>query len=324
MHPVHVRSAAGRPRARRARAAACPSVTRPVPWQAALGAMALSDQELQSFATRGWVVKSIFTPEECAALRAAGEEQLAAEAGDKGKTSAQLLEETVYWSYHGIIDTRPSAEKPEGAATAIGASVFKSIWVDHPILQRCLTQLLGSDGPPVFTDSSVRMAAPHPHRHDAAKRPGPFGNLRDPTSMSWHRGIRPSWGIKRGLAPGQIHTSWLNTATFCSDLTSSDDGGTCVLSGSHMIDDEELEHNVPRQQQVICPMGSVLFFTECLIHSAVDVLSEQTRYALFIACMPLDVSSARVGWRPPEDDDEDWTDGLRQRREARRKFGARL
>lgn len=287
-------------------------------------AMALSEPELQAFGKRGWVVKPIFTPDECAALRAAGSEQLEAEARGKGTTSAQLLEDVVYWSYHGIIKTRPSAEKPEGAATAIAASVFKSIWVEHPILQGCLAQLLGTSGPPVFTDSSVRMAAPHPHRHDAAERPGQFGNLRDPASMAWHRGIRPSWGIKRGSAPDQIHTSWLNTATFCSDVTSSDDGGTCVLTGSHMLDDEELRHHLPTQEQAICPMGSVLFFTECLIHSAVDVLSEQTRYALFIACMPPGVSSTRVGWRPPEDNDEDWTHGLKQRREARRAFGARL
>ena len=284
--------------------------------------MVLSEEELQDFGTRGWLLKNIFSPDECAALRAAGEEQLAVEARAKVTTSERLLAETVYWSYHGIIDTQPSEEKPEGAATAARASVFKAIWLEHPELQRILVQLLGA-GPPVFTDSSVRMAAPHPHRHKAEERPGPFGNLRNPATMSWHRGIRPAWGVKRGPAPDQIHTSWLNTATFCSDVSSSADGGTCVLSGSHLIDDEELGLHVPRQEQAICPMGSVLFFTESLIHSAVDVLSEKTRCALFVACVPPGVSSARLGWRPP-DEGEEWTGGLEQRRKARREFGARL
>jgi hypothetical protein len=132
--------------------------------------MVLSEEELQDFGTRGWVLKNIFSPDECAALRAAGEEQLAVEARAKVTTSERLLAETVYWSYHGIIDTQPSEEKPEGAATAARASVFKAIWLEHPELQRILVQLLGA-GPPVFTDSSVRMAAPHPHRHTAEERP---------------------------------------------------------------------------------------------------------------------------------------------------------
>lgn len=289
----------------------------------AMAEQTLSKTELQHFGTRGWLLKPIFTPSECAALREAGEAQLEVEARAKGTTAAQLLEEAVYWSYHGIIDTHPSEEKSESAATAVKTSLFRSIWAENPQLQRILVQLLGS-GPPVFTDSSVRMATPHPRRCNANTRPGAFGNLQNPSTMAWHRGIRPAWGIKPGSAPDHIHTSWLNTATFCSDITSSADGGTCVLSGSHLIDDANLEKHFPIREQAICPMGTVLFFTEALIHSAVDVLSNNTRYALFIACMPPGVSATRTGWRPPEDDDVEWTQGLEQQRDARRRFGARL
>ena len=53
--------------------------------------MVLSEEELQDFGTRGWLLKNIFSPDECAALRAAGEEQLAVEARAKVTTSERLL-----------------------------------------------------------------------------------------------------------------------------------------------------------------------------------------------------------------------------------------
>jgi hypothetical protein len=38
---------------------------------------------------------------------------------------------------------------------------------------------------------------------------------------------------------------------------------------------------VAQREQATAPMGSVLFFSEALIHSAVDVLSERIRYSIW-------------------------------------------
>lgn len=71
------------------------------------------------------------------------------------------------------------------------------------------------------------------------------------------------------------------------------------------------------------PPGSVLFFTEALIHSAVQVLSEQTRYCLFIQCTPQGVTT-REGWRPAEDAGVEWSWGIDQRRKAVQNYAARI
>lgn len=75
--------------------------------------------------------------------------------------------------------------------------------------------------------------------------------------------------------------------------------------------------------QAKAPAGSVLFFTEALIHSAVQVLSEQMRYALFIQCTPQGVTT-REGWRPAEDAAVEWSWGIDQRRQAVQKYAARM
>ena len=67
--------------------------------------------------------------------------------------------------------------------------------------------------------------------------------------------------------------------------------------------------------QAKAPAGSVLFFTEALIHSAVQVLSERMRYALFIQCTPQGVTT-REGWRPAEERPCRYLEGTRSVRWA--------
>ena len=74
-----------------------------------------------------------------------------------------------------------------------------------------------------------------------------------------------------------------------------------------------LTHAVPdptaslaRKTQAKAPAGTVLFFSEATIHSAVSVLSERTRYAMFVACTPAGVST-RYGWRPKQDAGVAWS-----------------
>ena len=113
--------------------------------------------------------------------------------------------------------------------------------------------------------------------------------------------------------------NWLNTCIFLSGVDDAEDGGTMVCSGSHRLD---VEHesaagdppaavngkaaagSVPdwraclaAREQIRCPAGSVLHFTESLLHAGNAVLSEQTRYAMFFEVVAPG-TDRRAGWRP--------------------------
>ena len=69
--------------------------------------------------------------------------------------------------------------------------------------------------------------------------------------------------------------------------------------------------------------GSVLFFSEALMHTAVQVLSERTRYSLFIACTPQGLTT-REGWRPAQASGIQWSWAIDQNRKAAQKAAARM
>lgn len=203
----------------------------------------LTNAELRHFGTHGWVLRpALFSAGDCEQLRAAADAELQAKASAQGVDVAALLGqqredgpvEARRVVIHGIIDTLPNAEKPEGTATAVAAGVFRNVWLQHPVIQPALMQLLGTTEPPAFTDSSVHVTPPHPRRHDPEMR----SQLRQPSEMVWHRGIRPSWGVRPGSEDGQVRSSWINSATYLTDISEGDDGGTALLSGSHVIDGE--------------------------------------------------------------------------------------
>lgn len=105
----------------------------------------------------------------------------------------------------------------------------------------------------------------------------------------------------------------------------ADDGGTLMLSGSHrddipdtvnghmpmpvtdgrvkrnpaivsqVLDWEACVHS-SRRDQVLCPEGSVVHFSEATIHAGVAVLGERPRYAFFFAATRPGLDR-RVGWR---------------------------
>ena len=109
-----------------------------------------------------------------------------------------------------------------------------------------------------------------------------------------------------------------------------------MLSGSHRLDVESttgaapepeeslgragrVVHQVPdwaeclrNREQAVGPAGSVVHFSEALIHAGLAVLSETTRYAMFVDCTPSAMATGdkgtdtRVGWRPEEIVREPW------------------
>ena len=113
--------------------------------------------------------------------------------------------------------------------------------------------------------------------------------------------------------------NWLNTCIFLSGVDDAEDGGTMVCSGSHRLDvahesaagdppaavnGKAAAGSVPdwraclaAREQIRCPAGSVLHFTESLLHAGNAVLSEQTRYAMFFEVVAPG-TDRRAGWRP--------------------------
>jgi hypothetical protein len=289
-------------------------------------AAGLTPAELQHFAERGWVIRpGVFSAEECTALRVATDFEIshARQQEDHEKLLGVVANaDESDGAHYGRLVVKGIVDTVAGAATVKRPSAF-SMWAAHPKIQPALVQLLGSE--PQFTGSMILVTPPHPRRNDPAMREV----LRDNNEMVWHRGIRPKWGVRQAEGDsGHINTSWLHTCTFLSDAWTADDGGTLVLSGSHRMDVESSDGDPPppandlgragrvanqvpdwsaallRREQACGPQGTVMHFSESLIHSGLAVLSERTRYAMFVDCTPSAIATGdvaidtRVGYRP--------------------------
>ena len=107
----------------------------------------------------------------------------------------------------------------------------------------------------------------------------------------FHRGTTPTWGCYE--EENKYHCLFVKTLAYLTDV-GPDDGGTCVIPGSHRIkwkkedtiqaamDDpsEELIH------QIEAPAGSVLLFGESLIHSTSLIKSDKERVILVSGYTP--------------------------------------
>jgi ectoine hydroxylase-related dioxygenase (phytanoyl-CoA dioxygenase family) len=78
-----------------------------------------------------------------------------------------------------------------------------------------------------------------------------------------------------------------------TDIDSELDGGTAILSGSHLTDsgdataDKETHLAAGSCERITkIKAGSIVHFSEATIHSGVPVLSERTRYAMFFGFTP--------------------------------------
>ena len=126
------------------------------------------------------------------------------------------------------------------------------------------------------------ITKPHPDRHTRAEE------FLDPDRQGgWHRGMRPKWGtFPHDTDENLVNCPWLNNFTYLTDV-SPGNGGTRVLEGSHRLDGdyESLKGRCP-VYTATAPAGSVLLFTETLLHASVPIVSENTRYAMAYTLIP--------------------------------------
>jgi hypothetical protein len=105
----------------------------------------------------------------------------------------------------------------------------------------------------------------------------------------FHTGTRHGWGTY--LEQNRFHSLFCKCLCYLTDV-GPDDGGTAVIPGSHRMswpqkemiqaamEDDRLIH------QITAPAGSVLLFTESLIHSTTEILSDRERVILVSGYTP--------------------------------------
>lgn len=152
-------------------------------------------------------------------------------------------------------------------------------WIMIPQVLDANRQLMGCEIK--YECCHAMIKAPHPDRETKGDE------LRDPDKLGWHRGIRPKWGTYVDDKDDElINCTFLNNITYLTDV-SPGDGGTIVLDGSHK---HEGHYGTLKDSCAVVELtaktGSILHFTESLIHSGGPILSENTRYTMFYGFAP--------------------------------------
>jgi len=152
-------------------------------------------------------------------------------------------------------------------------------WIMMPEVLEANRQLMGCEIK--YECSHAMIKIPHPDRHTR------LDALRDVEQMGWHRGLRPKWGIvPHDDDDTLIQSTFLNNITYLTDVSPTD-GGTMVLDGSHKLEGNYA--SLKDQCEIVeltAQAGSILHFTESLIHTGVPILSEQRRYTMFYGFTP--------------------------------------
>ncbi len=105
----------------------------------------------------------------------------------------------------------------------------------------------------------------------------------------FHRGTQHGWGTY--IEQNKYHCIFVKTLAYLTDV-GPDDGGTCVIPGSHRLtwpQNEMIEAALADDKlihQVEASAGSVLLFAEALIHSTTAIRSDRERVILIAGYTP--------------------------------------
>jgi hypothetical protein len=116
-----------------------------------------------------------------------------------------------------------------------------------------------------------------------SRRPTESKDTRQPQDqLGWHREYHPQWGVTPHKTDSRlIHSGQVNVVMNFTPI-SPDHGVTAFLDGSHHVDGNY--DKVKDQCSITQPTasaGSVLIFSESLIHAPTEVRTEQRRVSLF-------------------------------------------
>ena len=217
----------------------------------------LTLEQLKHFAQHGWLIQEKVFDDKCMdECRQAMDETAATQPAMKADDDEQTF-------MMGIINHH---------------QIFRDCFLNPTLLEES-RQLMGTDLRHRATWMIIKK--PHPDRHQDCSE------LLDPVNLSWHRDMRPKWGtFPNDNDPELINCILINCMVAATDI-GPDDGGTMALDGSHKVEGDP--KTVMQECPVVqfeAPRGSVIYFSETLMHSAVPILSDTTRYIMFYAFVP--------------------------------------
>ena len=216
----------------------------------------LTHEQLTDFSARGWVIQEdVFDNDFMDVCRVAMDEIAATQPAEKTGTDIEII--------HGLINRK---------------QIFRDCFLNSMIIEGC-RQLMGTELRHRFTWMIIKE--PHPERRKGRKA------LMDVDKLEWHRDMRPKWGtFVNDNDPSLANCIMINCMVPVTDI-GPEDGGTLVLEGSHKLEGAGISDL--RQcpvAQIEAPRGSVVYFPETLMHTAVPILSETRRYVMFYAYVP--------------------------------------
>ena len=104
-----------------------------------------------------------------------------------------------------------------------------------------------------------------------------------PNATQFHRAIDPSWGCY--VEQGRLHCLFVKAFAYLTDV-GAEDGGTCLIPGSHRALWERsnllraAEQDKSLYTCIEARAGSVLLFAESTLHSTTEILSDHERITL--------------------------------------------
>jgi hypothetical protein len=218
----------------------------------------LSYEQLAHFADHGWVVvEDMLDQSQCAAYIAAM---------DRAVQTRRTIEVSR------SVDTK-QIDNP-----VLYDDIFLD-WFKLPGILDANRQLVGA--PLRLNTSFAHVRIPHPDRGMRGEE------LTQADRLGWHRDWRPKWGVApHDSDPRLLHFTMTNNVTYLTPV-SAGNGSTAVLDGSHTLEGtyQTLKDRCPVLQPSL-NAGSILIFSETLIHAAVPILSERVRYNIYYNFTP--------------------------------------
>ena len=151
----------------------------------------------------------------------------------------------------------------------------------HPKLVPLVEEVVGGAVRLEETEAIINSRNPETELDELYKR------RYNPTGF--HRGTQHGWGTY--MEQNKFHCIFVKTLAYLTDV-GPDDGGTCVIPGSHRLTwdhNEMIEAALSDDKliyQVEASAGSVLLFAEALIHSTTAIRSDKERVILISGYTP--------------------------------------
>ncbi|GAA4989526.1 phytanoyl-CoA dioxygenase family protein [Actinopolymorpha pittospori] len=158
-------------------------------------------------------------------------------------------------------------------------------YASHPRLIPLVEEFVGGSVRLEESEAIINRRGPDTPAESSTDR----GSARRVEPLGFHTGTRHGWGTY--YQDHHFHSLFVKTLAYLTDV-GPDDGGTAVIPGSHRLSwpvqdiiDAALEDN-RLIHQVEATAGSVLLFSEALVHSTTAIRSDRERVVLISGYTP--------------------------------------